>query len=292
MEEFDIKSSEELEGMSDEDRSQYEQDLDDYTQKNLDNELELQGEEEDEPKEELEEEAKVKPDASMDEDTNQNYKARYEGLTPKFNEVTEENRKLKERLDALESKIPDKKEDEPVVFDPEKYRDMMDTNPTEASKYYYEHYVKPQLQQENAQRERETSLQRAQETTVRSVQEFGQLEEVQKVMQDKPELGDAFGKYLREEVQIPGNGFTVDDLKRHWKRFRVDDLIVEKTEEAKRDVISKLNSANPETITLTNAKDSKSSKTDLKKMNRNTAAEFGESLEDEDLDKLLDERLG
>lgn len=279
-EEFEVKSSEELESMSEEDRASYEQALDDYTQKNFESELDKQQEEEDSSDEELEKQIQ------QPEEPKEDYLERYKGASRKINELQDELKRLRESQTVRESQ-PEKNQE---VFDPEEYRELLDRNPAKAADYYYNTYVKPQMEQENHARTQEQQIQQAQETTLRSVNEFSKLENVQKVMNDKPELGDEFGKFLRENIQPPRNGYTVDDLKRAWNWFRYEDNLNEVKENTKRDTVKQLNDANPDVVTLTNAKDSKA--INVKKMNREQASEYGEGLTDEELEKELEKRLG
>jgi len=286
--EFEVKSADEIEQLSEEDQTQYETDLADYTEKNLESELESQGADEEETDISETEETvgeELESDTNREED---NYKARYEGLTPKLNQQAEEIRELKEKLEGKKEVAIDQDE----IFDPEKWRDLLDSNPQEASDYYYKSYIKPQMTQENAIATQESEIANAQNLTVKSISEFSKLDEVVKVMEGKPELGDAFGKFLTSQVQAPRTGFKVEDLQKAWKWFRHEEVITETKEQAKRDTIQQLNDANPDVITLTNAKDSKAIGNNLKKMNREQAAELGNSMSDEELNKLLDDRIG
>ncbi|GAG41869.1 unnamed protein product, partial [marine sediment metagenome] len=165
-------------------------------------------------------------------------------------------------------------------------------NPKEAADYYHKLYTKPLLDQENAVTTQQNQIQQAQETTVNSVQEFSKSEAVVKVLTEKPELGDAFGKFIKSEIQPPKGGYTVKDLERAWNWFRHEDVISETKEDTKRETIQQLNDANPDVITLTNAKDSKATGSNLKKMSREQAAEHGASISEEELNKLIDSRIG
>ena len=281
MADFEVKSSEEIEELSEEDMKTYEADLSVYTEENLAQQLEDQDDPDAEAevvKDEVVKDEKTEPDTTQD-----NYKARYEGLTPKLNQQAEEIRSLKQKLETKEP------EQEGIVFDPDRHIELLNSDPKQAADYYYDNYIKPKNDAANAISDRENQEKAANELTTSSVTEFSKLKEVVEIMDGKPEIGTEFGDFLIKEVQTPKNGFTVDGLKKAFNWFRHDTVIKETKEQSKRDTIKQLNDANPDVVTLTNAKDSKAAGTNLKKMDRIQAAEYGENLSDEELDKLLDD---
>lgn len=153
------------------------------------------------------------------EDVEKSYFNLQRKLGEQANEIGELRKAQKELMEKLEKGEP---EEEP--YDPEKWADLVVTDPQAASDYYYEKYVVPKQSAQMAaqrQQEEQASLEaRQKEITTKQIQafdEFTKQEEFKDLSEE--ELGE-YAKFLSTSSRPGKEGYyTVEDLKQRYYWF-------------------------------------------------------------------------